>query len=392
MAGALDKETLASASPAMLPQLIPHLPEGQLRRALALARSLDDASLRGQALAALFVRTKDRALLREAIEAASAQAEGRAYALLELAEQLPTDARGEVIEAALDRAVGEDDFGFALGGSLRLAPAKLLPKLAGYLPRVTDRWTRLEALTAIGRRAAELRPGDPGCRRRRARATSTRTRTAALAAIAPLLEPAERDDLVKLSLRRARREPPDLELAPSLLRWWPDEARHELLERWLTSDEVDEYSVEQPLLDSIAPADVEGLLVWLRPAFQAGEVNAMSFAAVAARLSEDGQVRVLALARAMRQGASRSDMLAGLIGGRPSRPRCAVHCSRLERAGRVRTGPARSRCRPHRSTHHSSPSRPPSCASRPAPPSGSGAWRALPCAPKARSAGHSSAR
>ena len=287
---------------------------------------------RGQALGALFVRTKDRALLREAIEAAAAIAEGREYALLELAEQLPVEARAEVLEAALDRAVSEDDFGFALGGSLRLAPARLLPKLAGYLPRVTDRWSRLEALTAIGRRAAELDRATRDAVVAAARATPTRTRTAALAAIAPLLETAERDDLVKLSLRRARREPPDLELAPWLLPWWPDDARYALLELWLTSDEV-EYSLEKPLLDSVDLADVESLLPWLRPAFKAGEVSATSFAAVAARLSEDGQVRVLALARAMRQGASRSDMLAGLVEVvRPTALRRALLAARTGRA------------------------------------------------------------
>ncbi len=333
MAGALDKETIAGASPAMLPQLIPHLPEGQLRRALALTRSLDDATLRGQALAALFVRTNDRALLREAIEAASTIEEGRGYALLELAEQIPVKARAEVIEAALDRAVSDDDFGFALGGSLRLAPAKLLPKLVGYLPRLTDRWTRLEALTAIGRRAAELDEATRDAVIATARVTPTRTRMAALAAIAPLLEPAERDELVKLSLRRARRDPPDLELAPSLLRWWPDDDRHALLERWLTSDEVDGDGLEDALLDSIDLADVEGLLPWLRPAFKAGEVNATSFAAVAARLAEDGQVRVLALARAMRQGESRSDMLAGLMEVvRPTALRRALLAARTGRA------------------------------------------------------------
>ena len=312
MARRIDRETLRNASPEILPVLIRHLPAGQLDRALELARKLDDPALRAQALAAMYTRTSDRALLDEAIQASSGMEVGREYALLELAEQLPAEARGEAIETALGSTVNEDEFGYALEWALRIAPAELLPKLTTYLARVTDRGYRVSALRAIGLRVADLDRATRKVVVAEARASKSRTRTAALAAIAPLLEPAERDGLVEESLRRARREPPDLALAPLLVSWWPEPDRLSLLEQWLTWEGYDEGDLQEPLLGSIAPAGIEAVLSWLRPAFQAGQVNATSLAAVAARLTEDGQLRALALARAMPRGESRSDMFAEL--------------------------------------------------------------------------------
>jgi hypothetical protein len=309
----IDRETLRNASPEILPVLIRHLPAGQLDRALEFARKLDDPALRAQALAAMYTRTSDRALLDEAIQASSGMEAGREYALLELAEQLPAEARGEAIETALGSTVNEDEFGYALEWALRIAPAELLPKLTTYFRRVTDRGYRVTALRAIGVRVVDLDRATREAVVAEARASKPRTRPAALAAIAPLLDQAERDGLVKLSLRRASREPPDLALAPLLVPLWPEPERLSLLAQWLTWEGYDEDDLQEPLLGSIEPAGIEAVLTWLRPAFQAGQVNATSLAAVAARLTEDGQMRVLALARAMHRGEARSDMLAELV-------------------------------------------------------------------------------